>query len=99
MLAFAARLLLGLQRWPRCELGVWQPLPLPGLVGPLLYQVEGREKGFGPPQTLASLQKQPKELSGAILAQERLLQVMVLRPHYSESFVAGEGREKLRVSS
>ena len=99
MLALAVWPLLGLLPWPRCELGAWQPLPQPGSADPLLYQVEGREKGFWLPQTLASLWKWPKEPSGAILAQESLLQVMALCPHHPESFVAGEGKEKLRVSS
>lgn len=55
--------LTGLQPWLQCVWGLAAATPA------LLHQVEGREKGFRPPQTLASLCTRSKEPSGAILAQ------------------------------
>lgn len=98
-MALVLWLLPGLQPRLQRELGARQPLPLPGSAAPLPHQVKGREKGVWPPQTIASLWKWPKEQSGAILVQERLLQVMALCPCHPESFVAGDEKTKLRVRS
>jgi len=55
-----------------------------------------RRRWFGPLRLLLLYGKEP---SGALLAWESLLQVMALCPCHPESFMAGEGKEKLRVSS
>lgn len=92
VLALVVWLLLGLQLWPQCEPDAWQPVPCPAQLLPCCTGWNRGRREFGLLKLL-HLYGSSHESQGEIFVGD------CFEFHHPESLVAGEGREKLSVSS